>query len=169
MTTRLYSNELKALVVPEDILTMKQVLQERFTTVEKLHYSCTRNRNNKGEAYGPTEPVELEFTIRLNNPADAKPYYERLMSHENFIFSFVFNAVFAENTSLKDYEDGMICDGYVVAIDEQYSTTRETTAFNAQYMVPQDEQMLLTVKLLLVNTIYLGREKNYQSTFIYQY
>ena len=39
----LYSNELKALVVPENILEMKSVLQERFTTVEKLHYCCMRN------------------------------------------------------------------------------------------------------------------------------
>ena len=169
MMTRLYSNELKALVVPENILEMRSVLQERFTTVEKLYYCCTRKRNNKGEAYGPTEPVELEFTIRLNNPADAKPYYERLMSHENFIFSFVFNAVFAENTSLKDYDDGMICDGYVVAIDEHYSNTRETAVYDARQTAPQDEQMLVTVKILLVNTTYLGREKNYQSTFIYQY
>ena len=96
--TRLYSNELKALVTPENILEMKSVLQEQFTTVEKFHYCCTRQRDNRGKTYGPTEPVELEFTIRLNNPADAKPYYTRLASQENFIFSFVFNAVFAENS-----------------------------------------------------------------------
>lgn len=165
---RLYSNELKALVAPENILEMKSVLQERFTTVENLHYSCTRKRNNRGETYGPTEPIELEFGIRLNNPADAKPYYERLVSNENFVFSFVFNAVFAENTNLKDYEDGMICDGYIVGIEEHYSNTRETALFNDPYATPQDEQMMLTVKVLLVNTTYIGREKNYQSTFIYQ-
>ena len=165
---RLYSNELKALVVPENILTMKSVLQERFMTVEKLHYCCLRKRNNRGEVYGPTEPVELIFSIRLNNPADAKPYYERLTSNESFIFSFVFNAVFAENTSLKDYDDGMICDGYVVNIEEHYSNTRETGLPDEQYSMPQDEQMMLTVKVLLVNTTYLGREKNYQNTFIYQ-
>ena len=60
MMTRLYSNELKALVVPANILEMRSVLQERFTTVEKLHYGCLRQRNNRGEAYGPTEPVELD-------------------------------------------------------------------------------------------------------------
>jgi hypothetical protein len=166
--TRLYSNELKALVTPENILEMKSVLQEQFTTVEKFHYCCTRQRDNRGKTYGPTEPVELEFTIRLNNPADAKPYYTRLASQENFIFSFVFNAVFAENTSLKDYDDGMICDGYVVSIEEHYSNTHETGLPDEQYSMPQDEQMMLTVKVLLVNTTYLGREKNYQSTFIYQ-
>jgi hypothetical protein len=165
----LYSNELKALVVPENILEMKSVLQERFTTVEKLHYCCMRKRNSRGEAYGPTEPVELEFCIRLNDPADAKPYYERLTNNENYIFSFVFNAVFAENTNLKDCEDGMICDGYVVGIKEHYSNTRETAIYDDPYATPQDEQMMLTVKLLLVNTTYLGENNNnYKSTFVYQ-
>lgn len=168
MMTRLYSNELKALVVPANILEMRSVLQERFTTVEKLHYGCLRQRNNRGEAYGPTEPVELEFTIRLNTPADAKPYYELLTSQENYVFSFVFNATFAENTSMKDYEDGMLCDGYVVEISEHYSTTHETIPSDAQQLAPQDKQMLLTIKLLLVSTTYLGRDRNYKSTFIYQ-
>ena len=166
--TRLYSNELKALVVPANILEMRSVLQEHFSTVEKLHYCCNRKRNDRGEVYGPTEPVELEFTIRLNNPADAKPYYERLTTQENFIFSFVFNATFAENTSLRDYEDGMICDGYVVEIEEHYSNMRETAFYGVPHSAPQDEQMLLTVKLLLVSNTYLGRDKNYLSTFIYQ-
>jgi hypothetical protein len=167
MTTRLYSNELKALVVPEDILTMKSVLQERFTTVERLNYCCRRQRNNKGEAYGPTEPVELEFTIRLNNPEEIKPYYERLTSNESFIFSFVFNAVFAENTNLKDFDDGMVCEGYVVGIEEQFSTTRMTTAGDTQHLSPADKQMEITIKLLLQNTTYIGRDNNFKSIFIH--
>ena len=101
-TTRLYSNELRVIVVPENILAMKSVLQEHFASVEKFNYECTRQRNNKGEVYGPTDSVLLEFSIRLNNLLDAKPYYECLASNEHFTFSFVFNAVFDANTNLKD-------------------------------------------------------------------
>ena len=69
---------------------------------------------------------------------------------------------------MKDYEDGMLCDGYVVEISEHYSTTHETIPSDAQQLAPQDKQMLLTIKLLLVSTTYLGRDRNYKSTFIYQ-
>ena len=157
--TKLYSNELKAMVIPENILTIKGLLQEQCLTVQKFDYCCLRKRNNRGETYGPAEPVVLEFSIRLNNPSDAKPFYERLTDSEHFNLSFVFNAVFDDNTSLKDYEDGMICDGYVVSIAEDYSSK----GYEAN-----DEQMLLTVKVLLINTTYLGRENNYQSIFIQQ-
>lgn len=167
MTTRLYSNELKALVVPENIQEMKSVLQERFATVERLNYCCRRQRNSKGEAYGPTEPVELEFTLRLNNPSDIKPYYERLTSSEPFVFSFVFNAVFAENTNLKDFDDGMICEGYIVGIEEQFSTTRITSLGDTQYQAPADEQMSVSIRLLLMNTTYIGRDNDYKSIFIH--
>ena len=74
MTTRLYSNELKALVVPESILEQPNVLQDECLTIQWMSYKCHRERNNRGEAYGPTQPVEMEFTIRLNDAADAKPF-----------------------------------------------------------------------------------------------
>ena len=157
---KLYSNELKALVVPEDILSMKNVRQEQCHTVQQFNYNCLRMRNNRGEIYGPAEPVELEFGIRLNNPSDVKSYYKCLVDNDHFCFSFVFNATFDDNSYLKDYEDGMVCDGYVVSVAEDFSTSKGNKA--------NDEQMLLTVKVLLINTTYLGRERNYQSTFIYQ-
>ena len=123
MTTRLYSNELKALVVPESILEQPNVLQEKCLTIQWMNYKCQRERNNRGEAYGPTQPVEMEFTIRLNDTADAKPFYQMLPSNEHFCFSFLFNATFNQNERLNDYEDGMVCDGYVVDIDESYSAS----------------------------------------------
>lgn len=160
MTTRLYSNELKALVVPESILEQPNVLQEKCLTIQWMNYKCQRERNNRGEAYGPTQPVEIEFTIRLNDTADAKPFYQMLPSNEHFCFSFLFNATFNQNERLNDYEDGMVCDGYVVGIDESYSASSNKE--------PNDKQMLLDIKLLLLNTTYIGRDKNYTSIFIHQ-
>ena len=160
MTTRLYSNELKALVVPESILEQPNVLQDECLTIQWMSYKCHRERNNRGEAYGPTQPVEMEFTIRLNDTADAKPFYQMLPSNEHFCFSFLFNATFNQNERLNDYEDGMVCDGYVVGIDESYSASSNKE--------PNDKQMLLNIKLLLLNTTYIGRDKNYTSIFIHQ-
>ena len=48
MTTRLYSNELKALVVPESILEQPNVLQEKCLTIQWMNYKCQRERNNRG-------------------------------------------------------------------------------------------------------------------------
>ena len=157
---KLYSNELKALVVPESILDIKNVRQEHCHTVQQFNYNCVRLRNNRGETFGPSEPVELEFSIRLNTPLDAKSYYEHLVDNNHSSFSFVFNATFDDNSYLKDYEDGMVCEGYVVSVTEDFSASMGNKA--------NDEQMMLTVKVILVNTTYLGREKNYQSIFIYQ-
>jgi hypothetical protein len=102
----------------------------------------------------------MEFTIRLNDTADAKPFYQMLPSNEHFCFSFLFNATFNQNERLNDYEDGMVCDGYVVGIDESYSASSNKE--------PNNKQMLLNIKLLLLNTTYIGRDKNYTSIFIHQ-
>ena len=160
MTTRLYSNELKALVIPESILEQPNVLEEKCLTIQGMNYKCHRERNNRGEAYGPTQPVEMEFTIRLNDAADAKPFYQMLPSNEHFRFSFLFNATFNQNERLNDYEDGMVCDGYVVDVDESYSSY--------SYKEANDKQMLLNIKLLLLSTTYIGRDNNYTSIFIHQ-
>ena len=159
MKTTLYSNELKALVIPENILDQPNVLQEKCLTVQKMNYECHHERNNKREAYGPTEPVEMMFTIRLNDAADAKPFYQMLSAGEHFNFSFLFNATFNQSKRLNNYEDGMICDGYVVCVDENYSSTKDNA--------PTDDQMLLNIKLLLLNTTYFGYDNNYKSIFIH--
>ncbi len=165
---RIQQNEIKALVVPENILTIKSILQEFFSTVEEFHYNCLRKRNNRGMVYGPSEPVELEFCIRLNDPEDAKPYYEQLVSNEHFTFSFVFDATFNDNKVLTEYRDGMICDGYVVGIEEQYNNSQTAIVNATKKMVASDEQIQLKIRLLLVSNTYIGREKNLQSIFIHQ-
>lgn len=155
----MYSKELKAMVTAESILSGIKIKQDHCHTVQQFDYCCLRKRNVKGEAYGPAEPVELTFSIRLNNALDAKAFYERLADCDHFAFSFVFNAVFDDDSYLKSYEDGMVCDGYVVSVAEDFSTSKMDDE-------PNDEQMLLTVKLLLVGITYLGVANNHHSIFI---
>lgn len=157
----LYSNELKAFVVAEDFLeNPMSVLKENCLTVQHFDYQCEHKRNASGEVYGPTEPVILKFTVRVNSPKHAKVFYSNLLSNSYFNYSFLFNATFNANQRLGDYEDGMVVNGYVVSVEENYSTEKNQTG--------EDEQILLDVTILARSVTYLGREEqnNYTSVFV---
>ena len=157
----LYSNELKAFVVAEDFLeNPMSVLKENCLTVQHFDYQCEHKRNASGEVYGPTEPVILKFTVRVNSPNHAKVFYSNLLSNSYFNYSFLFNATFNANQRLGDYEDGMVVNGYVVSVEENYSTGKNQTG--------EDEQILLDVAILARSVTYLGREEqnNYTSVFV---
>lgn len=157
----LYSNELKAFVVAEDFLdNPMNVLKENCLTVQHFDYQCEHKRNASGEVYGPTEPVILKFTVRVNSPKHAKVFYSNLLSNSYFNYSFLFNATFNANQRLGDYEDGMVVNGYVVSVEENYSTGKNQTG--------EDEQILLDVTILARSVTYMGREEqnNYTSVFV---
>lgn len=155
----LLSNELKAVVVPDNFLDNPiNVLKENCLTVQHFDYQCEHKRNDSGEVYGATKPVILQFTIRVNSPRHARTFYRRLISNEHTCFSFLFNITYGANERMTNYDDGMVVDGYVVHVEETYSTKIEEDG--------GDKQMLLNVTLQVRSVIYLGRENNYQSTFI---
>ena len=157
----LYSNELKAFVVAEDFLeNPMSVLKENCLTVQHFDYQCEHKRNASGEVYGPTEPVILKFTVRVNSPRHAKVFYNNLLSNSYFNYSFLFNATFNANQRLGDYEDGLVVNGYVVSVEENYSTGKNQTG--------EDEQILLDVTILARSVTYMGREEqnNYTSVFV---
>jgi hypothetical protein len=153
------SNELKAVVVPDNFLDNPiNVLKENCLTVQHFDYLCEHKRNDSGEVYGATKPVILQFTIRVNSPRHARTFYRRLISNEHTCFSFLFNVTYGQNDRMSNYEDGMVIDGYVVHVEETYSTVVEDDG--------SDKQMLLNVTLQVRSVTYLGRENNFQSKFI---
>lgn len=157
----LYSNELKALVVAEDFLeNPMHVLRENCMTVQHFDYQCVRKRNSSGATYGPTEPVILKFTVRVGSPMDARLFCRYLISNVPENYSFLFNATFNANQRLSNYEDGMVVNGYVVSVEENYSSNKNITG--------EEEQILLEVKILTRSVTYMGREEqnNYKSVFI---
>ena len=94
----LLSNELKAVVVPDNFLDNPiNVLKENCLTVQHFDYECEHKRNDSGEVYGATKPVILEFSIRVNSPRHARMFYRRLISNEHSC-------------------------GYVVHVEETYTT-----------------------------------------------
>ena len=154
----LLSNELKAVVVPDNFLDNPiNVLKENCLTVQHFDYECEHKRNDSGEVYGATKPVILEFSIRVNSPRHARMFYRRLISNEHSCFSFLFHITYGATERMSGYDDGMVVDGYVVHVEETYTTKVDDNG---------DKQMMLNVTLQVRSVIYLGRENNFKSTFI---
>ena len=158
----LYSNELKAVVVMENFLdNPKNILKENCMTVQHFNYECVHKRNDAGEIYGAINPVTLEFVVRINSPRQAKAFYKELVSNEHCHFSFLFNVTYNDNQRLSNYEDGMVVNGYIVGVEENYNSMKDQEGI--------DKQMLLDVEILVRSTIYMGREEqnNLKSVFIH--
>ena len=155
----LYSNELKAVVVMENFLENPlNVMKENCMTVQHFNYECEHKRNEAGEIYGAINPVMLEFTVGVNSPRQARAFYKELVSNEHSNYSFLFNVTYNENQRLNTYEDGMVVNGYIVHIEENYTTAAQQDGSNTQ--------IELSVKLLSRSVTYLGADNNYKSIFI---
>ena len=155
----LYSNELKAVVVMDNFLdNPRNVLKENCLTVQHFNYECVHKRNDSGEIYGAVNPVMLDFVIRANSPRQARAFYKEIVSNEHTNFSFLFNVTYNENQRLDNYEDGMVVNGYIVHIEEEYSSRSNQAGSSTQ--------IELHVKLLARSVTYLGADNNFKSTFI---
>ena len=146
-------------MIPENVLDNPiGILKENALTVQYFSYDCTYRRNNSGEIYGAVEPVILQLRIRVNSPHHARQFYRESIQHNHFQISFLFNVTWSENDRLGNYEDGMVVDGYVVHVEEEYHSSKQIDGV--------DQQMLLDVKLLVRSVTYLGRENNLTNCFI---
>ena len=140
-----FSNQLKAMLVTEDVLNQKDisVSQSNAYTVQHFSYECKRDRTSAGEPYGPTLQSFLDFTIRVSSEESAKLFFERLYINQPFPYSFLFNATFNGIKMLSQCQDALVARGYIVSAKEVY-----------------DSQMLLQVRILLSKISYLGTENN---------
>ena len=144
----LYSNELKAVVIAENFIENPlNVLKENCLTIQNFDYRCVRKRNKSGEQYGSMEPVMLTF-------------YRNLAAVGYFQYSFLFNPTFNPMMRLNNYDDGMVVEGYVVGVEENYTTERNQAG--------ESQQVMLNVKILVRSVVYLGHEdsNNIKSVFI---
>ena len=157
----LYSNELKAIIVADDFLeNPMNILKDNCLTVQRFEYLCEHKRNAAGEVYGPTEPVILKLSVRVNSPRHTKVFFRHLLSNGYYSYSILFNASFNTNQRLSNYEDGLVVNGYVVSVEENYNADKSITG--------EEEQMMLDVIIMASSVTYLGREEksNYKSVFI---
>ena len=151
--------ELKAVLIHENVLENPgNIMRENALTVQKFSYDCTHRRNHAGDVYGAVEPVILQFCIRVNSPHHAKQFYIESILNNHFQFSFLFNVTWGDDNRLSAYEDGLVADGYVVHVEEEYHSSKDQNGI--------DQQMLLSVKVLVRSVTYLGRDRNLVSHFI---
>ena len=144
-----FSNQLKAVLALDNILEEGvSIWQNNCFTVQQFQYCCQRQRDDAGVPYGSTQTSFLTFTLRVAKGDSAKGLLERLGSWETAPFSFLFNASFGSNKRLADYEDALVATGYLVDVEEAYDNTRQAGQ--------EQEQMLISGKLLLTNLAYLG-------------
>ena len=157
----LYSNELKAVVIAENFIENPlNVLKENCLTIQNFDYRCVRKRNKSSEQYGSMEPVMLTFSVRVNSMNQARVFYRNLAAVGYFQYSFLFNPTFNPMMRLNNYDDGMVVEGYVVGVEENYTTERNQAG--------ESQQVMLNVKILVRSVVYLGHEdsNNIKSVFI---
>lgn len=155
----IHLQELKAVMIHDNILENPlNILKENSLTIQNLAYNCVHNRNNAGEVYGATEPVILDFTVRVNSPHHAKRFYQESILNNYFDFSVLFNVLWGSDNRMTNYEDGFVANGYVVHVEEDYHSGKDSSGL--------DQQMLLSVKVLVRSVTYLGRDRNIKSVFI---
>jgi len=156
---KLYSNELKAVLFSDNILDIPQgVLKEHCMTVQHFDYHCELKRNASHKVYGSTDAVELNFTVRINAPEQAKVFFQRMVESGHYYFSFIFNATYNAFDRMSDYDDGIVVDGYVVHLEEKYVSGMDPEG--------RSNQMLLSVKMLLRSITYLGVENQMENVFV---
>ncbi len=150
------SNNIKAILIPEDFTEMKRVAQDKCLTVQHFDYKCQRCRNEEGVPYGSTVSVILNCTIRTVNSLQS--YYDNLKSNSPYTYTFIFNAVFDEQKTLSDYEDAMIVAGHIVDIEEDFNSAKNEDG--------ESEQIQFNVKILLSNITYVGKSSNKKLSII---
>ena len=148
-----YSNYLKAILLPGDILSSSEsISRDQFLTLQDFSYRLSRTVDDMGMPFGETNSAVLEAAVRIFRPEQSKEFYERLARSLPESFSFLFNTTFKQDKTVDDYEDAMVVTGYVVDVEETFSPAVGTGG--------KSQQMLLTFKLLMSSVNFLGKEHN---------
>lgn len=148
------SNHLKAMIYPSNILAedICRIPMDKCFTVLHFNYECKKERNQAGFPFGDTTSTILSFTIKLMNPEDGKLFYQQMQMNEPGDYTFLFNAELQNRQVVTDSEDVMVVCGYVVDVEDDYSSTPSVDG--------STEQMQIHVKLLVANITYIGTNGN---------
>lgn len=152
--------ELKAIAVMADLQEQGIVItRDRCMSVEHFDYRCERKRDAKGRTYRANEPAILNFCVRINSTGQAQPFYKQLTDNGRCPMSFIFNASFDNGSRrLTDYDDGLVVDGYVVDVEEDFQSAASTDQ--------SEQQITLRARMLVGSITYMGRNDNYSLCFI---
>lgn len=142
------SNYLKAVLFTSDISQQHtKCSKENGYIIQYYNYHLGRTRDTFGFPYGPTLQTIFKAVVKLPSMEKCKVFYEQLQTSEQHTFSFVFNASYDENNCLKDWDNAMIVNAYVVGIDENYKS------FDEGYVQ-------IEIELLVSSIIYKGSDSS---------
>jgi len=148
---RIISNYLKATMLVGDITNESaQYYQSDCMTVQKFNYTIDRLLDSRGLPFGHTNVTTLTTTVRVMNKVQVKMIFEMLEKVNCNDFSFLFNATFAPDGMISDKDDAMLVRGVVVDIKENFNSVAKNG----------NQQMLLTLKILIADITYLGSMSN---------
>lgn len=141
------SNALTAMVVMKDMtnylssVSSSGIKKSDCRLALHFDYRCARKRDAKGHTYEASEPFMLSFSVQVTGTEQAKPFYQLLTSDENSPLSFLFDATFP-NESLSSYGSAMVVNGYMVDVQEDFSSQDQT-------------QMILHARMIVHSITYI--------------
>lgn len=132
--------------------------------LQNINYTLRRCRQVNGTPYNTTSSVILQFSVLQSVTTSFKIFYDSLKSNHSMTFSVVFDADLQEGDKLKDYASAMVFSGYVVDVEETFHGGLTEVAANRM-----DEQMFVSVKVVLDHLTYVGQSDDVNITFYNNY
>ena len=151
MTMRNYSNNIKVALFADNVLEQLALRRTESIVVQHYGYALERPRNDHGIAYGTSSGGILTIDVRIASRDNMRTYYERLSQNYSTAFSLVFNATYDEFGILENYDGGMIVEGYLIGIGENFDRDKAEE---------QGEQMKLRFKVLVTKMTCIGLSHN---------
>ena len=128
----------------------KTAPREKYQTVQHYAYSSLRSRNDAGFPHGPALTTIMDFTIRLQLPANSKVFHKRMHDNNAYPYSFIFDPEFNPSGKkiLKNYVSAMVVVGNVIDVEETFDAQPDNKG--------NSKQMEVHVKLLVKDITYIG-------------
>ena len=104
--------------------------------LESFSYDYVMPTNGAGKTFGATEPTILKFSIRLKNVTHGKILYQSAYQNESMKFTFLFDQTYdIDKTKITSYGYGMVVDGYVVHLEEDFHSSKDAEGLDRQTIV----------------------------------
>ncbi len=147
-------NYLKAVLTTVDTLDDKDihVYASQCHTVQRFAYTFEHHCNSWGIPFDSTKNTVITTQIKVIGVEESRCFTDYLSGVDCHSFTFFFNATFdnKNNNKLYSYEDAMRVKGMVVDVNYDFDSVAEGN----------DQQMLVTVKILVSAVTYLGSSSN---------
>ena len=151
-----YSNNIKVALFADNVLEQLALRRTNSVVVQHYNYALQRVRNPHGVAYGNSPGGILTIYVRIGSRDNMRTYYERLSQNYSTSFSLVFNAQYDELGILENYEGGMIVEGYLIDIGENFDRDKAEE---------HGEQMKLRFRVLINSLTCIGATHNLTQNF----